>query len=115
MHEEIRHDFFSETEEDKKINEQWIKMQEESLVQFLVDPKIRVDVCSYIKEISDPQITREEFDKLAAEFTEKTLVNPDEYRLAYLRETSKNPDMYIKGEIAVLEQKLREKNKDGIS
>jgi hypothetical protein len=90
------------------VDEAFIKMQEESSVPFSIDPKITEEVKKYWEKMGSPELTREEFTKLSQDFKEKASANP-EYRLAYLREATKDPDMYTKMEMIELEQKLCER------
>jgi hypothetical protein len=90
------------------VDEVFIKMQEESSVPFSIDPKITEEVKKYWEKMSSQELTREELTKLSQEFNAKTSANP-EYRLAYLRKMTKDPDMYTKMEMVQLEQKLRER------
>ena len=77
---------------------------------YQVRPEILEEVREYLRKAADPDLKFEDWQKMQAEFAKKADADP-EYRLAYLRESTKRPDAITRFEMYELERQLRDRDK----
>ena len=76
---------------------------------FVVADSITRETAEYLAKVANPDLEFSDFQKLREEFSAKATINP-EYRLAYLRQVTNQPDMHVLGEMHELERQLRMHN-----
>lgn len=85
------------------------KLNPEPYKPYPISDSVKQEIEDFLKKVADPKLEFEEWKKLKEKMEKKSKDNP-EYRLAYLRQSTSNPDMYVSAEIHELERQLREKH-----